>query len=105
MTAAVKSSAYDVASWTDWGYEETYWLNRIGERTEPCGTPVWRGYGLEVLLLYLQVAVRPRKYVVSHLIVLCVMFVLCISVRSFVWFTVSKALEKSTAIATVRCIG
>ena len=31
--------------------------------------------------LYLQMAVRPLRYVVSHLIMLCVIVVLCISVR------------------------
>ena len=60
---------------------------------------------LDVELLCLQVAVRPRRYVVSDLIVLWSMFVLFISVRSNVWFTVPKALEKSTAIDTVRCMG
>ena len=60
---------------------------------------------LEEVLLYLQMAVRPRRYVFSHLTVLCSMEVLLMSVRREVWFTVSKALEKSTAIDTVRRMG
>ena len=42
---------------------------------------------------------------VSHLTALCSMFVLFMSERRIEWFTVSKALEKSTAIDTVWWMG
>ena len=60
---------------------------------------------LEVVLWYVTEAVRPRRYVTSHRKSLWLRLVLKSCFSSDVWFTVSKALEKSKAMAIVRLGG
>ena len=65
-TARVRSSAYDVMISAVVGQSWRKKLNRVGDITEPCGTPerIMR-FGLTVVR-YKQAAVLPRRYVASH---------------------------------------
>ena len=72
---------------------------------DPCGTPVRTAWQTDVALLYLQNADRPRRYETSHLTVLWGRVELLTACSNLVWFTVSKAFEKSIAINTVRSAG
>ena len=57
----VMSSAYEVSctSLGGCGMSEVYMLKRVGDRTPPCGTPVFIRLSLECVWLYLVHACRP----------------------------------------------
>jgi len=84
---------------------ETKRLNSSGEMADPCGTPVRTAWQTDVTSRYLQDADRPRRYATSHLTILWGRVELLTACSSLVWFTVSKAFEKSMAISTVRSGG
>ena len=80
-------------------------MNRTGEMQEPCGTPTCTCLCGEVVLRCRQLAIRPRRYADSQRTVLCGSVVCVSEVMSLVWLTMSKALEKSIDMVSVRCGG
>ena len=80
-------------------------MNKVGDRTAPCGTPFVILCDLEMVFLYWTCACLPDMKFVSHLLSL-----LCMVVLSIFWIrrclgTVSKALLMSTATRIVRAGG
>ena len=72
---------------------------------EPCGTPTCTCLCGEVVLRCRQLVIRPRRYADSQRTVLCGSDVCVSEVMSLVWLTMSKALEKSIDMVSVRCGG
>ena len=78
-----------------------YSRNRVGPRTEPCGTPEDTGTSSEHSPSKRTVWLLPAKKDWIHWSVLHCMQCICSLYRSFRWLTLSKALLKSSKIRSV----
>lgn len=80
-------------------------LKSVGERTEPCGTPLGKLRVCEGLPLYVVCACRPERKLASHFLTLFWMCVLSILFMRMCLGTVSNALLMSMAAMSVLCAG